>query len=47
VLVLVGLGILSSTLNGIYQAAVYQYAVEGKTQGFFSNDLVSNAFRAK
>ena len=47
VLALVVLGILSSTLNGIYQAAVYQYAAEGKSEGFFSTDLVSNAFRAK
>jgi hypothetical protein len=47
VLVLVALGILSSTLNGIYQAAVYQYAAEGKSEGLFSQDLVANAFRRK
>jgi len=47
VLALLVLGILSSTLSGIYQAAVYQYAAEGKSDGFFSQDLVANAFRRK
>ena len=47
VVVLVVLGILSSTLSGIYQAAVYQYAAEGKSEGYFSRDLVANAFRTK
>jgi hypothetical protein len=47
VLVLIVLGILSSTLSGIYQAAVYQYAADGKTEGFFSQELVANAFRRK
>jgi hypothetical protein len=47
VLILVFIGLISSTLNGIYVAAVYQYAAEGETGGFFSEDLVQGAFRPK
>lgn len=39
------LGLIRSTLEGIYSAAVYQYAVEGKATGFFDEDLVRGAFR--
>jgi hypothetical protein len=46
-LAIVLLGLLHSTLNGIYTAAVYQYATEGKVSGFFSQDLVQNAFKQK
>lgn len=45
VLVFVLLGLVQSALNGIYTAAVYQYAVEGKTSEFFRPGLVENAFR--
>jgi hypothetical protein len=45
VLVLVIFGLIRSTLEGIYTAAVYQYAVEGQHSGFFDEDLVKNAFR--
>jgi hypothetical protein len=38
-------GLLQSALNGIYTAAVYQYAADGKSGAFFSPQLVQNAFR--
>jgi hypothetical protein len=45
--VLIGLGLISSALTGIYTAAVYRYAAEGATDGFFDASLVQNAFRQK
>jgi hypothetical protein len=45
VLLLTILALVSSTLSGIYTAAVYQYAVTGETGGFFRQDLVEGAFR--
>jgi hypothetical protein len=47
VLALVLLGLIHSTLNGIYVAAVYRYAAEGKTDGFFDPEMVRGAFRVK
>jgi hypothetical protein len=47
VLVLVFLGLINSTLNGIYVAAVYRYAAEGEATGFFSEDMVKGAFKVK
>jgi hypothetical protein len=47
VLALVTLGMLSSTLSGIYAAAVYRYAVDGDTGGYFGEELVQDAFRRK
>ncbi len=47
VLALVFLGLLNSTLKGIYVAAVYQYAAEGEASGFFSEEMVREAFRPK
>lgn len=47
VLVLVFLALLHSALNGIYTAAVYQYATDGKVSGFFEQGLVQNAFKPK
>ena len=47
VLVLVFLGLMSSTLSGIYTAAVYQYAVTGETSSYFRQDMVQQAFRSK
>ena len=47
VLTLVMLALISSTLSSIYEAAVYIYAAEGKTTGFFNERLVSEAFRLK
>ncbi|MBN2502170.1 MAG: hypothetical protein JXB38_15405 [Anaerolineales bacterium] len=47
VLTLVLIGLISSTLNGIYTAAVYQYATTGEAGEFFNPDLVQNAFRLR
>ena len=41
------LGLIRSTVQGIYAAAVYQYAVDGQASGFFDEDLVRNAFRSR
>ncbi len=45
VLAFVIIGLINSTLSGIYTAAVYQYAVSGKADGYFEPGLVENAFR--
>jgi len=45
--VFVIIGLVNSTLNGIYVAAVYRYAAEGETGGFFDEALVQGAFRLK
>jgi hypothetical protein len=47
VLLLIGVGLISSALNGIYTAAVYQYATTGEAGEFFDTNLVKHAFRAK
>jgi hypothetical protein len=47
VLTLVFLGLINSTLKGIYVAAVYRYAAEGEASGFFSEEMVREAFRPK
>jgi hypothetical protein len=39
------LALISATLSGIYEAAVYRYAAEGKIDGFFRPELIQNAFR--
>ncbi|MBI2138380.1 hypothetical protein HYU13_02230 [Candidatus Woesearchaeota archaeon] len=41
------LGIISSTLNGIFIAALYQYANTGKVPEAFSQELVKGSFRPK
>jgi hypothetical protein len=38
------LALLSAALEGIYAAAVYRYAAEGKAEGFFPETLVRDAF---
>lgn len=47
IVVLVLLGVLGSTLGGIYTAAVYRYAVSGDAGRFFARELVEDAFRQK
>lgn len=47
ILALIALGFVSSTLTGIYTAAVYQYARTGETAPFFREELVTGAFRMK
>ena len=46
-LVLLVLALIGSTLNGIYAAAVYRYAVTGETGGFFQEEMVEGAFRSR
>lgn len=43
VLVFVLIGLIQSTLNGIYTAAIYQYAVDERT-GFFDEAMIRGAF---
>lgn len=45
VLFLMIIGLVQSTLNGVYTAAVYQYATTGESSGFFDENLVRQAFR--
>ena len=47
VLLMVGIGLFSSALGGIYTAAVYQYATTGEAGEFFDANLVQGAFRVK
>jgi hypothetical protein len=47
IVILMGMGLLSSALNGIYTAAVYRYATNGDPGEFFDRDLVAQTFRAK
>lgn len=44
-IVLVLMGLLNASLTGIYSAAVYEYAVSGKTSAFFEKDMVTKAFQ--
>lgn len=41
------IALLHAALNGIFMAAVYQYASDGKSGGFFNQQLVESAFRQK
>jgi hypothetical protein len=43
----IALFLISSTLSGIYSAAVYRFAAGKKTDIFFSQELVESAFRTK
>jgi len=43
----VTIALVSSALSGIYAAAVYRYAAEGATGGFFTPAMVKGAFRAR
>jgi hypothetical protein len=47
VLIFLLLGLIESTLKGIYVAAVYRYAAQGEAGGFFSEEVVKGAFRPK
>ncbi|TLN27517.1 hypothetical protein FDZ74_01235 [bacterium] len=46
ILLLVLVGLVQSTLNGIYTAAIYQYAIDERT-GFFEEGMIRDAFVAK
>lgn len=43
----IAMSLLTSALQGIYVAAVYNYAVTGSTGGMFSDNLIQGAFRTK
>jgi len=45
IFIMVILGLINSALSGIYTAAVYQFAVEGKSGGFFDESLIRNTFQ--
>ena len=47
IVILMGLGLFSSALNGIYTAAVYRYATHGDPSEFFDANLVAQTFRTK
>ncbi len=47
IIILAGLGLLSSALNGIYTAAVYRYATTGNAGEFFDTQVVAQTFRVK
>jgi hypothetical protein len=44
-LAFVMVGLIQSTLNGIYTAAVYQYASTGEVTNFFKPEMVQEAFQ--
>lgn len=46
-LVLVLLSLVSNTLESIYVAAVYHYIAQGGTGGYFNQEQIEGAFRAK
>lgn len=47
ILIMAGIALLSSTLNGIYVAAVYRFATENVVSDEFDSALIQNAFRRK
>lgn len=47
VLVIMALALISSTLSGIYTAAVYRYATTGDMGSYFEADLIKGAFKQK
>jgi hypothetical protein len=47
VILVAGVSLFFSTLNGIFQAALYNYATEGTAGEFFDTSLVAGAFHTK
>lgn len=47
VLAIIVIGVISSTLQGIYTAALYRFATQGTTGGFFDDATIKDAFRQK
>ena len=41
------IGLVNSTLNGIYAAAIYQYADTGQMGSYFDQEIVRNAFTSR
>ena len=46
-LAFVAIALVSSALSGVYAAAVYRYAAEGQSDGYFTPAMVKRAFREK
>lgn len=46
-LLVMALSLISSTLSGIYVAAVYRYATTGNVGDYFDANMVKNAFKRK
>ncbi|MEZ4642795.1 MAG: DUF6159 family protein [Chloroflexota bacterium] len=47
VMALIGIGLISSALSGIFTATVYRYATTGETSGYFDPMLIKNSFKPK
>lgn len=47
VLALIGLGLFSSALSGVFTAAVYRYATTGETGSYFDPMLIKGSFKQK
>ncbi len=47
IVLIMAVSLVSSTLSGIYTAAVYRYATTGDTGGYFDADMVKGAFKLK
>jgi hypothetical protein len=45
--VFAGVIAVGAALKGIFTAALYRYAAEGQTDGYFANDLIQSAFAPK
>ncbi len=47
VVLVIAVSLVFTTLNGIYKAALYNYAADGEISEFFSNDTIRGAFRSR
>jgi hypothetical protein len=47
VVLMLVISVISSTLQGIYTAALYRYATNGTAGGFFDDETMRSAFRHK
>ncbi len=47
VLIIAVISLVGSALSSIYQAAVYQYAAEGKVSDYFDEAMITGAFKPK
>lgn len=47
IIFILGISLVNSTLNGIYTAAVYQYASTGDAGHFFEENVIKDAFHQK
>ena len=47
VILIAAVSLFFSALNGIFQAALYNYATEGSAGNFFDDEMMNNAFKPK